>query len=375
MKSTVDIGIIGAGPTGLYLGIRLIQEGFSVQIWEKNDAVSKHSRSIGIHPPSLELFAKHGFSETFLQNGNAVLGGHVFSNQRFIGSLTFERCPKPFPFVLSLPQEKTEQILESVLIKITKDSVLQRGVCSISLESKPDLTSVTWKTADDKLHTTQCSYLIDASGKNSAIREQLGFSYQLKPYPDTYVMGDFDRETQSESMATIYLDKEGVIESFPLPNGIQRWVLKTAHFNEIQHPHDFATRIRLRTGEKIQATTCTMFSAFGVQKGIADSFVKNSAILCGDSAHVISPIGGQGMNIAWLDAEDLVQSLANSTLLQYEKNVRKRWENAVLRSEFNMITGRASADWVHKLKLWGVSTGLKPVFSAYFANQFTMRGV
>jgi len=48
-----------------------------------------------------------------------------------------------------------------------------------------------------------------------------------------------------------------------------------------------------------------MLSSFGVQGFIADKFFKDRTIIVGDAAHLISPIGGQGMNLGWMDAWDL----------------------------------------------------------------------
>lgn len=370
----VDFGIIGAGPTGLYLGIRLLQEGYSVQLWEKQSQVSTHSRSIGIHPPSLELFERHGFVEPFLKLGNKVLGGEVFSDGLLLGNLAFESCKPPFPFVLSLPQQKTEELLETTLLNQTNETVLFRSAEIRSIQNETQLIRIQWvHEQNDK--ESQCTYLIDASGKHSVFRSPLGFSFSVFPYPDSYVMGDFKREEQPESFARIYLDSTGVIESFPLPNSMQRWVLKTAHFDEIQSAEALANRLKWRTGELINLESNSMFSIFGVQKGIADKLLHKNVILCGDSAHIFSPIGGQGMNLAWLNAETLIQSLKRNTLSDYDQVARKRWNTVVKRSEFNMIAGRTSSPIFNKLKQWGVKIGLSPIARTYFANQFTMRGL
>ena len=117
-----------------------------------------------------------------------------------------------------------------------------------------------------------------------------------------------------------------------------------------------------------------MFNSFGVQKASATSFVNGRFILCGDSAHVVSPIGGQGMNLAWLNAETLVDYFIEKKLTDYEMIAKQRWQTAVKRSEFNMFTGRRSSFGVHQLKNLGIKLVLSPLFSRFFANQFTMQG-
>jgi len=372
-RTDFPICILGAGPTGLYLAIRFTQLGIPFFLLEKNSEPSKHSRSIGIHPPSLHLFKKNGFLDAFLESGNRVVGGQVFSNKAYLGSLSFQECPPPFPFVLTLPQFQTESILEAELIRIGGNNHFYRDVSEILFLEKESLQLVSWNHKRT-LFEQHFSYVIDASGKNSPFRKELGFTFEEEKYPDSYVMADFERSTQSENQALIFVDLEGIIESFPLPKNIQRWVIKTDVYGKINTIQEFKKRIEERTGHKIDEQTCTMFNSFGVQKASATSFVNGRFILCGDSAHVISPIGGQGMNLAWLNAETLVQSLAQNNLSNYELAAKQRWQKAVERSEFNMIIGRRSSFGVHLLKKMGIKLVLSRLFSRFFANQFTMQG-
>jgi 2-polyprenyl-6-methoxyphenol hydroxylase-like FAD-dependent oxidoreductase len=41
---------------------------------------------------------------------------------------------------------------------------------------------------------------------------------------------------------------------------------------------------------------------------VAKQFYKERMILCGDSAHICSPLGGQGMNCGWLGAKHLSEA-------------------------------------------------------------------
>ena len=53
-----------------------------------------------------------------------------------------------------------------------------------------------------------------------------------------------------------------------------------------------------------------MLSAFGVRARLARRLVSGRVALIGDAAHEISPIGGQGMNLGWLDAAALAPIIA-----------------------------------------------------------------
>ena len=59
-KNKSEITIVGGGPVGLFLGICLSKQGIDCTILEKRAEPVQDSRSLGIHPVSLELFEKTG---------------------------------------------------------------------------------------------------------------------------------------------------------------------------------------------------------------------------------------------------------------------------------------------------------------------------
>lgn len=96
-----------------------------------------------------------------------------------------------------------------------------------------------------------------------------------------------------------------------------------------------------------------MMSAFTVRRRIAAQMAAGRCLIIGDAAHEVSPIGGQGMTLGWLDAWHLapliVQLLAERTpaplqhvkALQRFQRIRLSAAQAVARqAELNMALGR-----------------------------------
>lgn len=374
-----DVIIIGGGPVGLFLAALLHQQNISCIVLEKRSEVRTGSRSLGIHPPSLELFDEAGLAENFIRSGIRIKHGIAFLNNVKIGEISFEDCPKPYNFILSLPQHQTEKILDAHINQASGDLLLRQAEVH-AVKQNNDEVCVTYEKHGEN-HQITGAFLVGCDGKNSLTRQQMGSSFAGKSYPDTYIMGDFTDNTPFGSDAAIYLCEEGLIESFPLTGNKRRWVVKTRTYISEVLRSDLETRISLRIGKELQSTENYMLSSFGVQKYLADPLVRNRIILAGDAAHVVSPIGGQGLNLGWLGAYDLANTFHrifhkgknHTELTGYEQRRIKAAGNAMRRAEFNMRLGRKSN--YPAIKKGILKVIINTPLSRLMARIFSMRGI
>ncbi len=375
-----DVVIVGGGPVGLFLGLCLQEIGVSHIILEKRLRPHPGSRSLGVHPISLELFQELNIAHRFIKKGIKIKRGHAFANKKKLGSLSFENCAKPYNFILALPQYQTELLLDDALTKQNPDS-LSRGTEVQKITEAFDHVKITFQQGDET-KTIRSQYLVGCDGKDSFVRNKANISFKGLHYPDTYIMGDFSDDTDFGNDAAIFLCDDGLIESFPLPDNRRRWVVKTSKYIAKPSTEMISSKIFNRILYSLDGIENFMLSSFGVQKLMAKPMVSNRIILCGDAAHVVSPIGGQGMNLGWLAARDLAETLheilgepgwANSMLNLYQKRRTYAAKNAMLRAELNMRLGRKTAFPNLRNKL--VSLMLNTPLSEVMANVFTMRGV
>ena len=377
---TYRVIIVGGGAVGLFLGLCLQKAGISFKILEKRSSIQKGSRSLGIHPVSLELFHNIGIAEEFTDQGIKISRGHAFANTQKLGTLSFEQCPKPYNFILALPQEQTESILQQQLISLDQ-GLLERSARVTDFETSNDSVQVAYQKGN-QTHQLKADFLIGCDGKDSFVRQQSGISFDGSAYPDTYIMGDFSDNTDFGPDAAIFLCNQGLIESFPLHNNRRRWVAKTEKYIANPNREQIHQRLQKRIRHDISDTENFMLSSFGVQKHVAKPMVKGRVILAGDAAHIVSPIGGQGMNLGWLDAWDLSETLkrifqkknaASKELYEFDKRRQKAARNAIRRAEMNMRLGRKSSIPIMRNAV--VKLMLNTKLSRLMANIFTMRGV
>lgn len=377
MTDRTDVIVVGAGPVGLDLACRLLMQGLTVKVLEKRTEPTRHSRSIGIHPPSLEALRDIGVADRLVAHGVQVADGIAHDGKKPIGRLAFDRCEPPYRFVLAIEQWQTERILEERLSELAPGA-LERGVEVAGISVAGDSFRVTTRNGA----AYSASWLVGCDGRNSRVREIMGAGFPGKAYADTYAMGDFADSTRLGPRAGIFLTRQGLVESFPLPGGTRRWVVRTMKAVAAPSPSLVAGLVEERTGYILDPTTATMTSGFGVERRLATTMAAGHILLAGDAAHVVSPIGGQGMNLGWLDGREAARVIiearddpeaANILGRSYSRSRRRAASRAAGRAEFNMWFGRPS--WLRPVRRVAARVMLSPPFAVTFARRFSMRGL
>lgn len=403
--------IVGGGPAGLFLAALLAQRGADVAVLERRSAPSSDSRAIGLHPPALQALAELGMEQEVIEAGEKIRYGSARFRRRELGTLRFTRAWPDYGFVLALPQSRTEDLLEQRLAALSP-SALRRGWEVMGLQESAGGATVTARrigesctqqpaqgrtTADpvpasDARHAAtlrvHAQLVVAADGSRSPVRDLLHLSTHGREYPDTYLMGDFADPTPArrERGATVHLEKEGVVESFPLPEERRRWVVHTGHGSPVDaSAAHLVEMVRERTGTSPAAETTSMLSAFAVRRRTAERLVTRRCVLIGDAAHEISPIGGQGMTLAWLDALDLAPLVLQLSAhddardlrmkrdwLSLERRVQHRARRAGALAGVNTVLGRQASPPAAALRAAAVQVALRTPLRHVMAWAYSM---
>ncbi len=380
MDTDFEVLICGAGPVGLLLANLLGKAGVSVMAIDKRSELPDMSMAIGITPPSLGILRRVGLARRFADAGVQIHRAHVINDGDEVGSLTFDGLEGEFPFILSLPQHATLRFLQDAVEEQPGVS-LRRGVELIDFDEQGDRVAVTVESGNGGGETITCKYLVGCDGARGRTREILELGDNEKDYGLDFLMADFVDDTDWGKEAYLFFTADGSVEAFPLPDRRRRWVILKRDAE--RSAQDLVDRVKARTGVDVRAETAAGLSEFHPRCRLSRRYFRGRVVLCGDAAHVLSPIGGQGMNTGLADAEFLSEALVRVLVGElttadafpaYERYRRPAFEAAAARSGRGMWlgtrTGRlASAIRGFVLKYAILRGPVRAILPKYFAMQ------
>ena len=118
MNDKPNVLIVGAGPTGLIAAHALARDGINCRLISKDPHRAMQSRAIAIHPRTVETFELMGLADDFLTAGQRITGVNTYGDGGRIAHVGFASLDTRYPFVLGVPQDETERILEEHVGKL-----------------------------------------------------------------------------------------------------------------------------------------------------------------------------------------------------------------------------------------------------------------
>jgi 2-polyprenyl-6-methoxyphenol hydroxylase-like FAD-dependent oxidoreductase len=360
---TVGAVVVGGGPVGLTLACLLALRDVDVVVLEARTQRSPHSRAIGIHPPALDVLATLDLADAIRAEAVAIGGGQVFYGARKLGRLALPEPP------LALPQVRTEALLLKRLETLAPGAI-RTDMEAVRIIQTSDHVRLFCRSGQEFV----TKLLVGCDGAHSTVRALVGIESRGETYPDRYLMGDFEDDTEFGSDAALFFTREGIVESFPLPQKKRRWVARLRAEAVPMAADALAALVYDRTARQLPLSTCSWISPFTIDSYVAPAFLRGRVALAGDAAHVVSPIGGQGMNLGILGAATIAHAWqGDPDSLEVALSVHRQRALRVLRqAQFNTVMGRPLAPW--SLRRVVIAAGLAlPALSRHFGRAFTMR--
>ena len=340
--------VVGGGPGGMMLALCLARRGVDVTLLEAHKDFDREFRGDTVHPSTLEILDQMGLADRLLKLPHNKIYGPTFrmAGMNF-APIDFRRLKTRFPYIMLIPQTKFLEFLAAEGRKYTNFHLRMVANVNALVEEDGHVRGVRYQGTDAQ-HELRASLTVGADGRFSKVRQLAGFEpiktsppmdilwFQLPHLPsDAHsdrVMGGFKNGRLLAVFDRIDYWQVGYV--FPKGQyqqvraaGMEAFRKSIADIEPNFTPHVEALK---------EWNQCSLLS---VESSRCPVWYKRGLLLIGDAAHVMSPVGGVGINYAIQDAvvatnvlsEPLINGIVGEANLA-EVQRRREWPVRVMQA-------------------------------------------
>ncbi|HWH56135.1 MAG TPA: FAD-dependent monooxygenase [Terriglobales bacterium] len=300
-----NVLIVGAGPTGLTLGIELARRSIAFRLVESAKTPFAGSRGKGIQPRTLEVFHDLGIIEKILNTGMPypevrVHLGPLSLRLRSLGGRHQATGTIPYPNLWLVPQHRTEAILRERLAEL--GGQVEFGTAFESLEQEEQWVTIGLSTGE----SLRAKYLVGCDGGHSAVRKAVGLALNGEALSNKLpFVADVEIPNLDHAVWHIWpLAKGGPIALCPLPE--ESLFQMTSARTPLENLEEAVYKVC-----KCKVRRTHWSSSYRPASRMVAHYRVGRVFLAGDAAHLHPPTGGQGLNTGIQDAYNLGWKLAS----------------------------------------------------------------
>ncbi|GIG53292.1 FAD-dependent oxidoreductase [Demequina activiva] len=319
--------VVGAGPVGMATALGLAHHGVESVLIERRTEPTVGSKAFGVWGRTLEILDSWGLSAPLLAAGDArdAIAPVAIETGRPIFTVDFTALSgeSAMPGLLLIPQSSTEALLREA-VAAQPAITLVHGEVTGATEDRDGVTVHVAGSAGAAGRDVRGAYVVGADGSRSAVRESQGSRHHGSIIDVDLLVFDIELD-EDEDLAPVRMvsRRPGLLAGLRFSSG--RWrvlasrePLTSASTTSTDGP---PPRKPDRPIEELEALSHELFGPRDLrvvwqsqttlyQQRVPHFRLGERILLAGDSAHLISPAGGQGMNQGIQDAECLAWSLA-----------------------------------------------------------------
>jgi 2-polyprenyl-6-methoxyphenol hydroxylase-like FAD-dependent oxidoreductase len=327
MQNVAQVLIVGAGPVGLTLAIDLGRRGVDCLLIEAQSEPRRLPKMERLNARSMEIYRRLGLAGAIREAGAPMTArmdvlvarnmaeeplvrfdyGSAADAQAAIAACRDGSLPLEAPHLVS--QYTLEPLLMAEARKCPTVRV-QTGCTLLSFEQ--DETGVTAKVeyADGRTEEIRAQYMVGTDGGRSTVRKALGIALQgdggLAKKNQVFVRCDRLWEVCPFPQSRMILFTNADQSILSLQDSLRHFVFHTSCWgDEAQLRAQIRTTLALDVEFDILSTM-----GWTLHLLLAERYRDRRVFLAGDSAHLVIPTGGLGLNTGIGDAIDLSWKLA-----------------------------------------------------------------
>ncbi|MEM7411314.1 MAG: FAD-dependent monooxygenase [Myxococcota bacterium] len=318
--------VVGAGPAGALLGYLLASRGVDTLLLERQTDFAREFRGEILMPSGLRALEDAGVSLDTVSTSTPERIEAFHNDHQFV-DLSLEDLAPPLPMAVSQP-ELLEHLV--ALGERTGHLELWRGAAVRGVERESGKTRLRVKrTGEDREHELCTPFLIGADGRASVVRKRLAPRVRRTSLPMDVVWFKMPYPDWPEARGRVVLGRGHLMIAVRSPDGLFQvaWVILKGTYGELKSKdvatwvEEMADHADPELASHLRANAGALSRPF-LLDAVSDRVVgwaQPGTLLVGDAAHTMSPVGGQGLNVALRDA--IVAANALVPALRAERGV------------------------------------------------------
>jgi len=301
--------IVGGGPAGAVLALLLARKGIAVTLLEAHMDFDREFRGDTIHPSTLNILHEIGLADRLLQIPHTRLTSlNAETADGMVTLADFARLHTNYPYIAMIPQVKFLEFITAEAQHYPEFRLVMGAQVDELIEENGKVRGVRYR-GHDGWHEVQAVLTVGADGRFSRIRKLAGFEL-IKTSPPMDVLwfrlsrkpSDPDRTFGRilPHLAVIHLNRGDYWQL--------AYVIPKNHYQEIraadlEHFRQSVAEIWPELADRVhELQDWKQVSVLSVESSRLRQWYRPGLLLIGDAAHVMSPVGGVGINYAIQDA-------------------------------------------------------------------------
>lgn len=306
----VDCCIVGGGPAGAVLALLLARQGISVMLLEAHRDFDRDFRGDTLQPSAMEIMAELGLANRLLQLPHTKLRSITLRSVEgnILFSPSFDRLKTRYPYITVMPQVRFLDFIVAEAQQYPNFQLVLGANVQELIEEQGVIQGVNYR-GQGGWHTVRAQVTIAADGRHSRLRDLAG----LKAIPTSAPMdvlwfrlphlpkdGEGVNGRIGQGRMTILLDRgEEWQIAYVIPKGGYQQVRASGLETLRQHLAEILPEFQERAQ---QLQDWQQIAFLSVESSYLRQWYRPGLLLIGDAAHVMSPVGGVGINYAIQDA-------------------------------------------------------------------------
>lgn len=303
--------IVGGGPAGAMLALLLARQGVSVMLLEAHHDFERDFRGDTVHPSVLHILDDIGLADRLLQLQHSKIKNLSFQTQRgeTVTLVDFDLLTQDrYNFIAMIPQARFLDFITAEAKKYANFQLVMGAQVDALVETEGKVAGVRYR-GQDGWYEVHAVLTVATDGRFSRMRKLAGLEpiktsppmdilwFRLSRQPDDPAM-TFGRFANRQIIAIINRGDYWQI-GYVIPKG-QYQKIRAAGIEQLRASiasavPDFRDRIH-------ELQEWKQVAVLSVESNRLPQWYCPGLLLIGDAAHVMSPVGGVGINYAIQDA-------------------------------------------------------------------------